>query len=125
MNILINSVNLRISDNEWIILKIFWLHGTMSASNVFRYIPKDHAWAYKTVKTMLTRLVRKNILCYRQIGNRYHYSIDYTCQEVLNAATTSFVNSVYDGDFASFWRDFVYNVPRRDLEKLREKLMVR
>ena len=36
-------------------------------------LPKRREWAYKTVKTLLSRLVAKEALAYDQIGNSYLY----------------------------------------------------
>jgi BlaI family penicillinase repressor len=62
-----------LSGAEWEIMKIFWEHGPLAARDVFGHLPKGHGWAYKTVKTLLSRLVAKEALAYSQIGNSYLY----------------------------------------------------
>lgn len=62
-----------ISNAEWEIMKIFWDKGPMEARDVFAAIPENHGWAYKTVKTLLSRLVAKGTLDYDLIGNSYLY----------------------------------------------------
>ena len=58
---------------EWEIMKVFWEHGELAARDVFSRLPKENAWAYKTVKTLLSRLVAKGALDYQEIGNSYLY----------------------------------------------------
>ena len=62
-----------LSPAEWEIMKVLWQHGPSAARNVFANLPADHDWAYKTVKTLLSRLVAKGALGYDQIGNSYLY----------------------------------------------------
>ena len=62
-----------LSPAEWDVMKIFWDHGPLAARDVFGKLPPDRGWAYKTVKTLLSRLVAKGALAYDQIGNSYLY----------------------------------------------------
>ncbi|HEX4145704.1 MAG TPA: BlaI/MecI/CopY family transcriptional regulator [Pirellulales bacterium] len=62
-----------LSPAEWDVMKIFWDHGPLAARDVFSKLPNDRAWAYKTVKTLLSRLVAKQALAFDQIGNSYLY----------------------------------------------------
>lgn len=58
---------------EWEIMKVLWDHGPLAARDVFAKLPSDSRWAYKTVKTLLSRLVAKQAVAYDQIGNSYLY----------------------------------------------------
>jgi len=62
-----------LSPAEWEIMKVMWQRGPSAARDVFASLPEDHGWAYKTVKTLLSRLVAKGALGYDQIGNSYLY----------------------------------------------------
>ena len=62
-----------LSPAEWEVMKILWDQGPMAARDVFAKLPKQHRWAYKTVKTLLSRLVAKEALAYDQVGNSYLY----------------------------------------------------
>ncbi|MBI2825548.1 MAG: BlaI/MecI/CopY family transcriptional regulator [Planctomycetia bacterium] len=67
-----------LSPAEWEVMKVLWDHGPLAARDVFAWLPKGHDWAYKTVKTLLARLVAKGALAYDQIGNSflYHAAVD-------------------------------------------------
>ena len=45
----------------------------MAARDVFAALPESNDWAYKTVKTLLSRLVAKGAVDFDQIGNSYLY----------------------------------------------------
>jgi BlaI family penicillinase repressor len=62
-----------LSPAEWEVMKVLWDGGPMAARDVFGKLPPDHGWAYKTVKTLLSRLVAKQALTYDQVGNSYLY----------------------------------------------------
>ena len=63
----------KLSELEWEIIKPLWKHGPMAARDIYGRVPKENNWAYKTVKTLLSRLVAKGALDYEQIGNSYLY----------------------------------------------------
>jgi BlaI family penicillinase repressor len=63
----------QLSPAEWEIMKILWEAGPLAARDVFARLPNKRSWAYKTVKTLLSRLVAKGALAYEQIGNSYLY----------------------------------------------------
>ena len=58
---------------EWEVMKVLWESGPLAARDVFAALPEGHGWAYKTVKTLLSRLVAKEAVAYDQIGNSYLY----------------------------------------------------
>lgn len=62
-----------LSPAEWEVMKVLWDHGPLAARDVFQRLPNEKQWAYKTVKTLLSRLVAKEALAYDQIGNSYLY----------------------------------------------------
>ena len=62
-----------ISPSEWEVMKVLWNHGELAARDVFAALPNESNWAYKTVKTLLSRLVAKNAISYVQVGNSYLY----------------------------------------------------
>jgi BlaI family penicillinase repressor len=62
-----------LSAAEWEVMKLFWERGPMAARDVYAALPKRRGWAYKTVKTLLSRLVAKEALAYDQVGNSYLY----------------------------------------------------
>jgi BlaI family transcriptional regulator, penicillinase repressor len=58
---------------EWEVMKLLWDHGPLAARDVYARLPEHRGWAYKTAKTLLSRLVAKEAVAYDQIGNSYLY----------------------------------------------------
>lgn len=68
-----------LSPAEWEVMKVLWDAGPLAARDVFAALPPDadgapaQGWAYRTVKTLLSRLVAKHAIDYEPIGNSYLY----------------------------------------------------
>jgi BlaI family penicillinase repressor len=78
-----------LSPAEWEVMKVFWDHGALAARDVFARLPSGHDWAYKTVKTLLSRLVAKGALSYEQVGNSYLYRPAVNRQKMTRAEVRS------------------------------------
>ena len=77
----------RLSEMEWEVMKPLWTHGPLAARDVYEKVPDGYGWAYKTVKTMLARLVKKGALAYDQVGNSYLYRPVYSREAMVREAT--------------------------------------
>lgn len=111
-----------LSEAEWDVMKPLWREGPMAARDVYRHVSEDRDWAYKTVKTMLARLVKKGALEYDQVGNSYLYRAAYSREEMTGAATTSFIARVFDGALTPFFAKFAEEASDKDLQRLRDEL---
>ena len=92
----------RISDSEWIVMKPFWDNGAMAARDLYDAVSAAQDWSYTTVKTMLSRLVKKGALDYTQVGNSYLYSPCFSRDEMVRTEVKSFSHRVLDGSLKPF-----------------------
>ncbi|TWU42454.1 BlaI/MecI/CopY family transcriptional regulator [Novipirellula artificiosorum] len=81
-----------LSPAEWEVMKVLWDSGPLAARDVFALLPNERQWAYKTVKTLLSRLVAKDAVHYDQVGNSYLYRAAIA----RDAATRQEVRGVMD-----------------------------
>jgi BlaI family penicillinase repressor len=112
----------KLSELEWEILKPLRKQGPLAARDIFKRVPENYEWAYKTVKTMLSRLVKKGALTYDRVGNSYLYRAVYTREEMTRAATGSFIARVFDGALNPFMAYFAEHVSEDELKVLRAEL---
>ncbi len=57
-------------------MDVIWENGPLAARDVYYLLVQKNSnkqWAYKTVKTFLARLVKKNAISYTRVGNSYLY----------------------------------------------------
>lgn len=110
-----------ISNAEWEIMKIFWDKGPMAARDVFTSLPENHGWAYKTVKTLLSRLVAKGALDFQQIGNSYLYRPAVSRVQLTQKEVKGFVDRVLDGSLSPVLAHFIQetDLTNEELARLR------
>lgn len=87
----------KISEAEWEVMKIIWAHAPCSAKEIVELLAEKKNWNHRTVKTLLSRLVKKDVLDYHTEGNRYIYSPQVKREDVVTEESQSFLNRVFDG----------------------------
>ncbi|MCB2156964.1 BlaI/MecI/CopY family transcriptional regulator [bacterium] len=110
-----------LSNAEWEIMKVLWQKGPMAARDVYAALPEGHGWAYKTVKTLLARLVKKEAVEYEQVGNSYLYRAACSREKVTDQEIKSFLDRVLDGSLTSFLSYFVKdaNLSKKEINRIR------
>ncbi len=63
----------RISDAEHAVMEVLWDKSPLTAQEVVERIPAERDWSANTVKTLLGRLLAKNIIGHEEEGRRYRY----------------------------------------------------
>jgi predicted transcriptional regulator len=63
----------RISEAEHAVMEVLWDKSPLTAQEVVERIPADRDWSANTVKTLLGRLLAKNIIAHEEEGRRYRY----------------------------------------------------
>jgi len=95
-----------ISDSEWQVMNVVWDSQPLTAQQVIGKL--GHAdWAPPTVKTMLHRLVKKNVLTYEPQGNRYVYRSRVRRSDCVRQASRSFLERVFGGESAPLLAHFL------------------
>lgn len=113
-----------ISPAEWEVMKVLWQHGKMAARDVFAALPPDSGWAYKTVKTLLSRLVAKEAIAYDQIGNSYLYRAVADETALSRHEVRSVFDRIARGALSPVLAHFIEEADLSDeeIEELRRKL---
>ena len=113
-----------LSNAEWLVLNVFWTRGPLAARDVFSALPQSHGWAYKTVKTLLSRLVAKGALEYEQIGNSYLYRPAYTREQLARKEVKGFIARVLDGSLSPILAGFIEDehLSKEEIARLRRIL---
>jgi BlaI family transcriptional regulator, penicillinase repressor len=63
----------RISDAEHAVMEVLWDQAPLTAQEVAERVPAERDWSANTVKTLLGRLLAKNIIAHEEDGRRYRY----------------------------------------------------
>ncbi|CTI98457.1 CopY/TcrY family copper transport repressor [Streptococcus pneumoniae] len=65
---------MQISDAEWQVMKIIWMQGEQTSTNLIRVLAERFDWSKSTVQTLLARLVEKECLTRKKEGKSFVYS---------------------------------------------------
>jgi len=87
----------RISEAEWEIMKVLWLEAPLTSSEVAAKLEGSTSWKMKTIKTLISRLVKKKVLSYTEAGRTFHYYPLMTQEECLKAESQTFLKRIYGG----------------------------
>ena len=63
----------RISDAEHAVMEVLWDEAPLTAQDVAERVDPARGWSANTVKTLLGRLLAKNIIGHEEDGRRYLY----------------------------------------------------
>ena len=65
---------MQISDAEWQVMKIIWMQGEQTSTDLIRVLAERFDWSKSTIQTLLTRLVEKECLTRKKEGKFFVYS---------------------------------------------------
>ncbi|HEU6078982.1 TPA: CopY/TcrY family copper transport repressor [Streptococcus pneumoniae] len=65
---------MQISDAEWQVMKIIWMQGEQTSTDLIRVLAERFDWSKSTVQTLLARLVDKECLTRKKEGKSFVYS---------------------------------------------------
>lgn len=97
----------RISEAEWEVMRVFWSRQpALTALEVVDLLGRND-WKPTTVKTLISRLVKKRALGFRESGRVYYYYPLVTREECVRAESHSFLERVYGGALQPMLVNFI------------------
>jgi BlaI family penicillinase repressor len=119
-----------ITDAEWAIMKVLWDRPGewLPAGQVVAPVSKDRGTHHRTVRTLLSRLVKKGAVDARSdtTGAAYLYKAKVGRDAVVREESRSFLSRVFDGNAAPalvhFLKESRQHLSEEDLAELRALL---
>ncbi|SNS96486.1 BlaI family transcriptional regulator, penicillinase repressor [Anaerovirgula multivorans] len=113
-----------ISEAEWEVMKIIWAHSPITANDVIEKLEGTVTWKPKTIKTLLSRLVKKKVISFNKEGRTYLYFPLVMEEECVKAESQSFLRRVYGGGLQAMLANFLedYELTKEEIEELKEIL---
>jgi len=114
----------QISDSEWKVMKTLWSNSPSTANEVLKNLAQSTNWKSTTVKTLLSRLVKKGAVGFEKKNRTYYYYPLVTEDECAEAESRSFLKRVYGGALKSMIASFleIQDLSERDIEELKNIL---
>lgn len=85
-----------ISDSEWEAMRIIWTLEPVSSTKIIEELQAKKDWSESTIKTLLRRLVKKNLLSTRKEGRRFVYTAKVNQTQVMAEAAQELLNRMCD-----------------------------
>jgi BlaI family penicillinase repressor len=114
----------RISEAEWEIMKIFWDSSPVTANEIIEKLEGRIDWKPKTIKTLISRLLKKNAIAYKKDDRTYRYYPIISKEECIREESQSFLKRVYNGELNVMLTSFLSARPlsEKDIEELKQIL---
>ena len=113
---------MEISEAESQVLEVFWrAEGALSADDVVAAMDNDRDWSAGTIRTFLTRLVKKEALAATPDGRRYLYRPLIQREDYVHEQSRNLVDRLFGGRIAPFITQFSErkDLSRDDVEELK------
>jgi len=113
---------MKISEAESQVLEVFWSASEpLSAEEVVAALDNDRDWSPGTIRTFLTRLVKKKALTATPDGRRYRYQPLLRREDYVHQQSRNLIDRLFGGKIAPFVTQFSERgrLSREELEELK------
>lgn len=119
-----NKAKADISNAEFEVLDVLWEAYPATSSELVESLNKKKVWHDKTVKTLLSRLVKKQVIDYKKDKRHYQYYPLIAREEYTQKEATNFVSRLFNGKVAPMIAGFSSQnaLSREDVKELKALL---
>ncbi len=114
----------KISAAEWEVMKLLWKNNPLTSEKIINSLTNKMDWSTQTVKTFITRLLKKEAVGFDKIGRTYNYYPLISENECIKAENESFLQKVYDGAVGMLFTKFLEeeSLSEKEIEELEQLL---
>jgi len=97
---------MRISAAESIVMEALWRRHPLTAEDIAAEVAGPQGWTEATVKTLLNRLLSKDVIAADKDGRRYLYRPMLARDAYVSAESTNLIDRLFDGRVSSLVTHF-------------------
>lgn len=114
----------KISEAEWEVMKVIWVKNPCSANEIIKVLQDKTDWQPKTVKSLISRLLKKNAIGFNEERRIYYYYPLVDEKECIREERNSFIQRVYNGAAKNMLLNFIQDnkLTDEDLDDLKRIL---
>lgn len=111
---------MNISKSEHSVLQALWDESPLTVGQIVERVQSKSDWHENTIKTLLLRLVSKNVVRRRKDGKRFFYEPLITKEAVVDTEADGLLSRFFDGQMPALIAHFAEQkkLSRRDIEEL-------
>ncbi len=87
----------RISEAEQLVMKTIWKENPITAHRIVDLLSEQTDWNPKTIRTLISRLLKKEAITYEKSGREYNYRPSIARADFVRAESHSFLKRVFGG----------------------------
>ncbi|TCO69152.1 BlaI/MecI/CopY family transcriptional regulator [Marinisporobacter balticus] len=113
-----------ISESEWQVMKVIWNNDLISANDIINALESTTTWKPKTIKTLLSRLLKKEVIDFKKDGRTYLYYPLLEEKECIKGESKAFLKRVYGGVVNAMFTNFLedYDLTEDEIDQLKDLL---
>lgn len=111
---------IKISEAEWIIMKILWNGNSengFTLGDIVKELGADNKWSYTTVRTLIVRLINKDVIKADTNTGVYRYFANITKEECVKDEMHSFISRIFDDSPSKFIATLINDTELNDTER--------
>lgn len=114
----------KISEAEWEVMKIIWSKNPCCANEIIKSLQGNTDWQPKTVKSLISRLLKKNVIGFSEEVRTYYYYPLVNEKECVKEESENFIQRVYNGAAKNMLLNFIEDnkLTEEDLDDLKRIL---
>lgn len=119
-----NESEFNVSNAELIVMRVIWSLEEARVDEIYQQIPQDLEWSLATVKTLLGRLVKKEILSTEKEGRKFIYRPLMEECTAINLMADNLLEKVCATKHVNILQDMIDKsvLTAQDIEKLTQAL---
>lgn len=114
----------KISDAEWQVMRVIWTNQVITSHEIVTTMLHTTKWKAPTIKTLIGRLVKKNLVSAEKKGNRFIYRPIATETETIKKASNDLFANICSKKVGSTIANWIEEAELsfRDLDQIRAAL---
>ena len=110
----------KISEAEWEVMKLLWKTSPLTSEKIIASLSENNEWSDQTIKTFITRLIKKGAISFEKTGRIYNYYPLVSEDECVKSENEFFLKKVYDGALNMLFTKFLEeeNLSINEIEEL-------
>lgn len=119
-----SKINCKISDAEWIIMKVLWESSPLTSTNIIEILKPQTNWSPKTIHSLISRLVKKEAVGINKDCAQFQFYPLVEKKDCVMEETKSFLKKVYDGSFHLMIANFIKDekISQNEIDELQKLL---
>lgn len=111
---------MKVADTELIILKILWNEAPLTIGQIISRAQQNTEWHDNTIKTIVTRLFKKELVSRKKDGKQFFYSPIIEQSAVVAQASSGLLSRFFDGRLSPLIAHFADNkkISEDDIEEI-------